>query len=100
MGRWNRSLKQVDKMPSIQEASKIFEEIADLFASSPAADVVLSFRPSDSVVQRASELLGLSRTGQLDDELRHELDQYEQAEMLMRLVKARIRARRQESVEA
>ena len=29
----------------------------------------------------------------MDDDLRHELDQYEQAELLMRMVKAQISAR-------
>ena len=37
-------------------------------------------------------LLELNRKNELDDETRTELSQFEQAELLMRLVKARVRA--------
>jgi len=81
------------KMSTTEAASKVFEEIAQLFGSGPTDEQILNFRPSADVVQRASQLLSLNRTGRMDDELRHELDQYEQAELLMRMVKAQIRAR-------
>ena len=79
-------------MPSTQAPSRLFEEIATLFASDPTPQEILDFRPSDSAVQRASELLELNRQGRLGDDRRQELDQFEQAELLMRLVKARIQA--------
>lgn len=79
-------------MSSTQAPSKLFEEIADLFASDPSPQTILDFRPSDSAIQRASELLDLNRQGRLGDDQRQELDQFEQAELLMRLVKSRIRA--------
>ncbi len=82
-------------MSTTEAASKIFEEIAQLFASAPSDEQILSFRPPVEVARRASELLILNRSGQADEDLRHELDQYEQAELLMRMVKARIRARRE-----
>lgn len=63
-----------------------------LFASAPTASEILDFRPSEQTRKRASELLQLNRDGRLDDQLAQELDQYEQAELLMRLVKARIRS--------
>ena len=79
-------------MTTTQAPSKLFEEIAALFASDPRPQQILEFRPSDSTVTRASELLDLNRQGRLGEEQRRELDQFEQAELLMRLVKARIRA--------
>lgn len=79
-------------MTTTQAPSKLFEEIAALFASDPRPQQILEFRPSDSAVVRASELLDLNRQGRLGEEQRRELDQFEQAELLMRLVKARIRA--------
>jgi hypothetical protein len=81
-------------MSTTEAASKVFEEIAQLFGSSPTDEQILNFRPSADVAQRASQLLSLNRTGQMDDDLKHELDQYEQAELLMRMVKARIRVRK------
>lgn len=79
-------------MSSVESPSRIFEEIAMLFASAPTASEILDFRPSEQTRKRASELLQLNRDGRLDDQLAQELDQYEQAELLMRLVKARIRS--------
>jgi hypothetical protein len=79
-------------MSTVEAPSILFAEIATLFASGPSRQNVLDFRPSDAAIKRASELLELNRQDRLDDELRHELDQYTQAELLMRLVKARIRA--------
>ncbi len=79
-------------MSVTQSSSLLFEELASLFASAPRPEQILEFRPSNAARQRASELLELNRQGRLGDELREELDQYEQAELLMRLVKARIRA--------
>ena len=69
-------------MSTTEAASKVFEEIAQLFGSGPTDEQILNFRPSADVVQRASKLLSLNRTGQMDDDLKHELDQYEQAELL------------------
>ena len=85
-------------MSTVEAPSRLFEEIATLFASAPSRQEVLDFRPSDAAVQRASELLDLNRQDQLNKDLRQELDQYEQAELLMRLVKARIRAGRVQGV--
>ena len=85
-------------MSTVEAPSRLFEEIATLFASAPSPQEVLDFRPSDAAIQRASELLDLNRQDQLDEDLRQELDQYEQAELLMRLVKARIRAGRVQGV--
>ena len=79
-------------MSTVEASSKLFEEIAGLFSSGPSQRQILDFRPSEGAIQRARELLELNRQDQLSDELRRELDQYEQAELLMRLVKARIRA--------
>jgi hypothetical protein len=79
-------------MSSVESQSRIFEEIAELFASAPTTNQILEFRPSEQSKQRASELLQLNREGRLDGKLAGELDQYEQAELLMRLVKARIRS--------
>lgn len=80
-------------MSTTEAVSKVFEEIAQLFGSGPTDEQILNFRPSSDVAQRATQLLLLNRTGRIDGDLKRELDQYEQAELLMRMVKARIRAR-------
>ena len=84
-------------MSSVETPSKIFEEIAALFAAAPSPSEILEFRPTEKTNKRASELLELNRQGRLSEQLVHELDQYEQAELLMRLVKARIRSNQSEN---
>jgi hypothetical protein len=79
-------------MPTAHAPSTLFEEIATLFASTPSPKAILEFRPSQASIDRASQLLELNRANNLDEASRAELDQYGQAELLMRLVKARIRA--------
>lgn len=79
-------------MSTVPAASTLFDEIATLFASAPTPENILQFRPSQASVDRASELLELNRQNALDNESRAELDEFEKAELLMQLVKARIRA--------
>jgi len=69
------------------------EEIADFLASCPAPDELLRFRPSPEMRARAEELLEKLKDGCLSTEERKELELFEQAERLMRLVKARVQAR-------
>jgi len=78
-------------MSTTPAASTLFDEIATLFASAPSPNSILEFRPSQASVDRGNRLLELNRENALDEASRAELDQFEQAELLMRLVKARIR---------
>lgn len=78
-------------MSTAPAATTLFDEIATLFASEPSPESILNFRPSQASLDRAGQLLELNRENALDDASRAELDQFEQAELLMRLVKARIR---------
>jgi hypothetical protein len=79
-------------MSTNQPAASFFDELATFFASGPSPSAILEFRPSPATVERARQLLELNRSGTLDEASRIELDQFEMAESLMRLVKARIHA--------
>ena len=80
-------------MAVVQAPTRLFEEIADLFASNPSDEQLLKFRPSETVQQRARDLLDGQNAGELSEDEQRELDQYEQAELLVRLVKARLHAK-------
>jgi len=73
-------------------SSSLLDELATLFAGAPTPEMILECRPSPSSIDRANRLLEMSRNNLLDEDARQELEQFEQAERLMRLVKARIRA--------
>lgn len=76
-------------MSTVPTSSSLLDELATLFAGAPTPEMILEFRPSRSSIDRANRLLEMSRNNSLDEDARQEL---EQAERLMRLVKARIHA--------
>jgi hypothetical protein len=79
-----------------QEPNWLADEIAIFFASCPTPEEILAFRPSSRARKRLDTLLTrVKRDRQTPDEER-ELDANEHAEMLMQLVKARVRNRTQE----
>ena len=87
-----RTSWRCDRMPTTLSTLGPLEEIADFLASCPAPDELLRFRPSPETRARAEELVEKLKDGCLAAEERRELDQFEQAERLMRLVKARVQA--------
>ena len=68
------------------------EEIANFLASCPSREQLLSYHPPAEVQERVRELLEKSKAGRLAADQQWELDQFEHAEMLLQLIKARIRA--------
>jgi hypothetical protein len=79
-------------MSVVESPPSLFDEIADFIASGPTPQEILEFRPSAAVQDRARELLAKLKQDTLSREDEQELDQYEQAELLMRLVKAKLRS--------
>ena len=73
-----------------------FKELADFLASQPNRLQILKYRPSTTVQQRASELLLKQNEGEISSEERRELDQFAFAEVLMRLIKAKLRLSNQQ----
>jgi hypothetical protein len=80
------------QLDHVASNASLLDELATFFASGPSPSDILEFRPSPAVVERANQLLELNHSTGLDDSSRRELDQFEMAKSLMRLVKARIRA--------
>ena len=67
------------------------DEVADFLAGRPSADQVLAYRPSPAVEDRFAELLESNRNGQLTPDDEAELSEFQQTEILLRLIKARLR---------
>jgi hypothetical protein len=84
-------------MASSQTSIGALEEVADFLATGPSPEAFLQFRPSPKTQARAEELLDKLKEGHLSEDERGELNQFEQAERLVRLVKARIHARKTQS---
>jgi hypothetical protein len=70
------------------------EELATFLASCPSPEEMLAYHPSTQIQERANDLLRKEKEGRITPEEKRELDQFEYAEMLMRLVKARLRGKK------
>ena len=68
------------------------DEIADFLASRPAPRQVLAYHPSEPVEQRFHELVQKRCDSSLTPDEESELHQFQQTEILLRLIKARLRA--------
>jgi len=78
-------------MATDRETIWLTEEIADFLATCPSRQQLLRYRPSERVQERARTLLHKLKNGRITADEQRELDQFEYADMLIRLVKARLR---------
>ena len=78
-------------MTTVVERVIYLDEVAEFLATRPAVEEVLAFHPSPEVEARFGDLLESQREGLLTPEDQEELDQFRQTELLVRLLKARMR---------
>ena len=78
-------------MAAKRRTNWVTEEIANFLASCPSREQLLRYRAPGPVQERARELLEKSKSGRMSADEQWELDQFEHAEMLMQLIKARLR---------
>jgi hypothetical protein len=78
-------------MAATQTSILFLDEVVELLTSRPSRDELLNYRPSEKVQQRARELLMKLKSGEVTPDEERELDQFQHLEMLLQLVKARLR---------
>ncbi|MCD6344283.1 MAG: hypothetical protein J7M17_01580 [Anaerolineae bacterium] len=71
----------------------LYSEVIEFLAGGPTAQAIITFHPSAEAQDRVTELLDKNRKGTLSPAEQTELDQYENLDYLMTLVKARARQR-------
>lgn len=69
----------------------LYTEVIEFLASGPTPQAIVAFRPSQEAQARVAELLDKNRGSMLTPAEQAELDQYEELDYLMTLVKARAR---------
>ena len=79
-------------MAIVETPSSILEELAGFLTSDPGCENLLEFRPSEDVQQRARLLLERLKEQSLSREEQMELEQFQNIELLMRLIKAKVQA--------
>lgn len=67
--------------------SPVYREVFDFLASGPSPDAIIAFRPSPETDSRLRHLLARSQAGTLTDDERAELDEFEQVEHFVRMLK-------------
>jgi hypothetical protein len=87
------NFSEADLMATAQESIG-WEEIAEFLASGPSPEEILAFRPSEVLQTRARELLLKKNEGSVSWEEERELDEFEQIERFMRLMKAKVRTKK------
>jgi hypothetical protein len=73
--------------------TRVYEEIVDFIAAGSSPGAVATFQPSGEARERVADLLAREKTSGLTPDESSELGHYLQLEHLMRLAKARARAR-------
>ncbi len=73
--------------------SGLHSEVIEFLASGPDPQTIINYRPSPEAQARVTALLNKNRTGILSSDEQAELDQYENLDYLMTLVKTQARRR-------
>jgi len=71
--------------------SPVYQEVYYFLASSPTPEEILAFRPSEATQQRLRDLLQASKDGRLAAAEAAELDEFEQVEHFVRMLKLHTR---------
>lgn len=69
----------------------IYREVYYFLASSPTREAILAYRPSESTQARVRDLLQKNKDGQLTIDEQAELDEFEQLEHFVRMLKLHTR---------
>ena len=72
-------------------SSPVYQEVYYFLASSPTPEEILAFRPAEATQQRIQALLQASKAGRLSDAEAAELDEFEQVEHFVRMLKLHTR---------
>ncbi|MDZ4672795.1 MAG: hypothetical protein SH821_18175 [Phototrophicales bacterium] len=71
----------------------LFDDILDFLASSPTAEAIINYHPSENLQSRLSELLDKNRNAQLSDTEQIELDEFLRMNRFMSRLKIKARQR-------
>ena len=69
----------------------IVDEVLEFLTSRPTLEEIIAFKPSEGTVERMRYLLDKNKNGNLSETESRELDQMEQMDHIMILLKARAR---------
>jgi hypothetical protein len=71
--------------------SPVYQEVFDFLVSAPTPEQIIAFRPSEATQARVRALLEANKESRLTAEERAELDEFEQVEHFVRMLKIHAR---------
>jgi hypothetical protein len=74
------------------QSPSLINDFADFLASEPSSNQIVDWRPSETVLDRYNELTQKRKAGKVTSEEERELEAYLNSEIMLSLVKARLRA--------
>jgi hypothetical protein len=75
-------------------ATLMFDEILTFIASSPSAEQIIAFEPSDILTRRLHNLLDQNSEGHITSEEREELDEFQRMNHFLKMLKIKARQAR------
>jgi hypothetical protein len=79
-------------MTTVLQSPSLINDFADFLSTSPTREAIVGWRPSSSVEERYLDLVAKRRRGELAAEEAHELEAFLNSEIVLSLLKARLRA--------
>jgi len=77
-------------MSTVQEHPTLAGEFAEFLTTLRATDEIVQWKPSDELQERVANLLQRQNAGTIEREEQQELDSALQAEIMLRLLKAKL----------
>jgi hypothetical protein len=68
-------------------SAPVYQEVYYFLASSPSREAILAFRPSEETQERLRQLLALNAEARATETEQAELDEFEQVEHFVRMLK-------------
>jgi len=68
--------------------AKLYRDILSFLASDPSPEKILAFRPAPEIIERLKTLLARETAGEITQTEKEELEEFEQIEHLMVMIKA------------
>ena len=90
MGPWLPTVLELGLLGCRTRAAATVVELMELLAGNPSPQEVLDFHVSDATQERSRRLLALNEAGLLGEEEQRELDELEQLEHLVVMLKSRV----------
>lgn len=90
MGPWLPTVLELGLLGCRTRAAAAVVELVELLSRNPSQKEVLSFHASEEIQERSKHLLALNQAGLLGEEEQRELDELDQLEHIVVMLKARV----------